>query len=234
MLHTDFYFLYAEDILSQIFKTKISGSLTAVNRNLPTLAFLFKQGSAEIFCNLKSESQSSLSGLMNTHISLSYHGQTTAFVDGYFPLTREKIVFHLSEAVEITMPQRCGAEAWNRGFHKLRRMWMCCKVGKKKALADISGSEAGQRPFVQGSFSVTRSTLKCKSSRCTMFIEYFQFYFCWEGTFYLKPWRSLWQVIPVVRKLQEDSEAVSRMDFPSFGVEPCAFMWSVKAMNISD
>lgn len=36
------------------------------------------------------------------------------------------------------------------------------------------------------------------------------------------------------KKLQEGSEAVSRMGFPSFGVEPCAFMWSVKAMNISD
>lgn len=95
MLHTDLYFLIAEDNLFQIFKTKISGSLIAVNINLPTLVSLFKQESAENFCNLKSESQSGLSGLMNTHISLSYHSQTTAFVDGYFPLTREKIVFHL-------------------------------------------------------------------------------------------------------------------------------------------
>lgn len=95
MLHTDLYFLIAEDNLFQIFKTKISGSLTAVNINLPTLVSLFKQESAENFCNLKSESQSGLSGLMKTHISLSYHGQTTAFVDSYFPLTREKIVFHL-------------------------------------------------------------------------------------------------------------------------------------------
>lgn len=69
-----------------------------------------------------------------------------------------------------------------------------------------------------------------------MFIEYSQFYLCWEGTLYLKPWRSflLWQAIPVVRKLKEGSEAVSRMAVPGFGVEPRAFMWPVKAMNISD
>lgn len=42
------------------------------------------------------------------------------------------------------------------------------------------------------------------------------------------------QAFPVVSKLREGSEAVSRMAFPGFGVEPCAFMWSVKVMNISD
>lgn len=45
---------------------------------------------------------------------------------------------------------------------------------KKKALADISGSETGQEPSAQVCFTVTRSTLKRKSSRSTMFIEYSQ------------------------------------------------------------
>lgn len=36
---------------------------------------------------------------------------------------------------------------------------------QKNALADTSGSEAGQKPSVQVCFAVTRSTLKCKSSR---------------------------------------------------------------------
>lgn len=161
--------------IGEIFK--ISGSSTAVSIILPTVVSLFKQQSVENFRSLKSESQSSLSGLMNTHICLSYHGQTTAFVNGCFPLTREKIVFH-----RLSRKDKNASEMWSWGmeqsFHELRRMWMCCKVGKKNALADTSGSESGKNPSAQVGFTVTRSTLKCKSSRSTMFIVYSQFYLC--------------------------------------------------------
>lgn len=54
------------------------------------------------------------------------------------------------------------------------------KWAKKNALAETSGSEAGQKPSAQVCFTVTRSTLKCKfkSSRSSLFIEYSQFYLC--------------------------------------------------------
>lgn len=113
MFHNDLHFLIAGDNLFQIFKTKISVSLPAVNINLPTVVSLLKQQSAENFCNLKSESKSSLSGLTNTHISLSYHSQTTAFVDGYFPLTREKIAFYFWSSKDNN-----ASEMWSWGMEQ--------------------------------------------------------------------------------------------------------------------